>query len=99
MVGCMVGCDVRGRMRADRTLALGMDTVTLVDGCNDGWLAYRLRNVSSIVRQLWLDFREHILAPWAVDSVNSQRACLPALHHSAIVERSTFNSSAAARTE
>ena len=37
------------------------------------------RNVSSIVRQLWTEFREHILAPWAVDSVDSRRTRLPTL--------------------
>ena len=37
------------------------------------------RNVSSIVRQLWTEFREHILAPWAVGSVDSRRTRLPTL--------------------
>jgi hypothetical protein len=29
--------------------------------------------VSSIVRQLGTEFREHFLAPWAVDSVDSRK--------------------------
>jgi hypothetical protein len=37
------------------------------------------RNVSSIVRQLGTEFREHTLAPWAVGSVDSRRTRLPTL--------------------
>ena len=37
------------------------------------------RNVSSIVRQLWLEFREHILAPCPVGNADRQGACQPTL--------------------
>ena len=42
-------------------------------------LNVKRRNVSSIVRHLWLEFRAHSLAPWAVGSVDSRRARLPTL--------------------